>query len=73
MVLVVKRQAESRADTASYIQIMYILTYLKIICTQQGQRRQLQRYRDSLLQTGLIQTLIELYVFKDLNNRGNIF
>jgi CHASE3 domain sensor protein len=35
MVGVIKRQAEKGSvETAAYTQIMFILTYLKIICTQ---------------------------------------
>lgn len=52
----------STDNMARYLQVMRVLTYLKIICTQFGHHRALKRYKDSIESEQLLKTLIEAYL-----------
>ena len=55
------------ADMSLFIEIMHVLTYLKIICTQHG-ARSLNRYKDAVESGQLLETLIESYI--STNSQG---
>lgn len=56
-------QCPSGPDVGTFLEVMKVITYLKIICSQPGiKKRALQRYKDSLETNGLLETLIESYL-----------
>ena len=54
-------------DMSTFIEIMRVLTYLKIICGQPGpiSKRLLQRYKDGLATSGALETLVESYLMRN--------
>jgi len=56
-------QSPSGPDIGTFMEVMKVVTYLKIICSQPGiKKRSLQRYKDALGTNGLLETLIESYL-----------
>jgi len=54
-------------DMSTFIEVMRVLTFLKIICGQPGpiSKRLFQRFKDGLAASGALETLVESYLIRN--------